>query len=123
MSAILRRRIEKIEGAVMPKPVQRVVILLDPGVEASADDRAAFNQDIDFAIDNGQLVVIVSGKNANTQLERGGVEFVESETEAQLIVLARQPSEQGRADKLADVMAGLSGNVMGVSNCKDKYDE
>ena len=117
MSAMLKRRIKQAEEAIMPKPAQIVVILLDPGAEASADDRASFNQRIDSAIGNGQRVVIVDG--STNRDERAGVEYVDSEFEAQLIALATQPSEEGGKSRLSDMLAGLSGNVLGVRTFKE----
>lgn len=119
MSTLLKRRLEKIEAAVMPKPLVDVVILIDPGADASAEDRGAFEHGIESAIANRQRVVVVLRKKTDAQIERNGVEYADTETEAQMIALAIQPSAQGRADKLADVLADLSGNVLGVSNHKE----
>ena len=116
MSAILKRRIERIEEAILPRPGPKIIILVELTAEDSADDRASFNQSIDSAIGNGQRVVIVDGRTNRD--ERAGVEYVDSEFEAQLIVLASQPSEAGRENALADVMGELTGQVIGVSDSK-----
>jgi len=112
----LLRRLEKIEAAVMPKPLVDVVILIDPGADASAENRGAFEQAIESAIANSLRVVVVPRKKTDSQIGRNGVDYADTETEAQMIALAIQPSDQGRANKLSDVLADLSGNVIGVGS-------
>ena len=118
MRTILKRRLDKIETAIMPKPPVSIAILVEPAAEVSAEDRAAFEQGIESALADGQRVVVISSRGSDARIDRRGVEYAGSESEAQMIALAAQPSEQSLANKLADVLAGLSGNVLGVTAAK-----
>lgn len=115
MRTILKRRLEKIETAIMPKPPVSIAILIEPAAEASVEDRAAFEQGIESALADGRRVIVVASSRPDVLIGRRDVEYARSESEAQMIALAAQPSEQCLANKLADLLAGLSGNVLGVT--------
>lgn len=120
MSTILKRRIDRIEAAIMPPAIPRVVIILKPGFDAPAEEHAAYEGKLQQAFANGQRVVVLPMKKTEARDERPGVEYVDSEFEAQLIKADSLPSEQGRSNQLADVLADLSGNVIGVASGVDQ---
>ncbi len=111
----LRRRVKAIEQAVFPPPEKVVRILIEPGAGADPGNLAAFKRDLARAKKTADLVLMVPATNRPlAAYEEDGCMVCASEAEAQIIALACQPSDEGRENRLADVLAGLSGNVVGV---------
>ena len=109
----------------MPAPEQGFTVLIEPAFEANGAELQAHRQAIDAAWLRGDRVGVVRspGRVVSDQSE-AGIEYFETEFEAWLAVMAIQKSQQGRANRLADVLAGLSGNVHGVVadpvDCEDE---
>jgi hypothetical protein len=115
MSTILRRRLERIEAAVMPQPEQAFAVLFEPGADATANDSQAHQDSLQAARASGARVVIVRTVNAPLRpIDECGCLIVGSELEAQLAVLAGKRSERNNKSRLADVLEDLPGTVMGT---------
>jgi len=115
MSAVLQRRIARFEAALKPMLEQGFTVLIEPAFEAPGTEWQAHRQAVDAAWLRGDRIGIVRSPDSvdHDQLE-AGVEYFENEFHAYLAVMASQKSLQGRANRLADVLASLNGNVLGV---------
>jgi len=115
MTTVLNRRLARIEAALKVPPEQGFTILIEPGFEAPGAEWQAHRQAIDAAWLRGDRVGVVrSPDSVDHDQPEAGVEYFENELHAWLAVLASQKSEQGKTNRLADVLASLKGNVMGV---------
>lgn len=111
----LRRRVKAIEQAVLPPPEKVVRILIEPAAGADPGSLAAFKRDLAAAKKTADLVMLVPATNRPlVAYEEDGCTVCGSEAEAQIIALASQRSDEGRENRLADVLAECSGNVIGV---------
>lgn len=112
MSASLLRRMVRLEAALRPKPEQGFTVLLEPDTEATDTEWQEHRRAIKAARLRGDRVGIVrsSGSVERDQSEPG-VEYFENEFHAWLAVMVSQKSQQGRANRLADILASLSGNI------------
>ena len=107
----LRRRLQIIEELVRPLPNARCAILLDPGESAPGEARHAFDQELVAAEALNDRVYVVGDEQL--RVARGAkVKYVRSALEAQMAIMAREPSEQGGATVLAELLRRLSGNVI-----------
>lgn len=115
MSALLHRRMARLEAALKPNPEQVFTVLIEPDTEATDTEWQEHRQAIQAARLRGDRVGIVqsSGSVDHDQSEPG-VEYFENEFHAWLAVTASQKSQQGRANRLADVLASTNGNVLGI---------
>lgn len=115
MTSLLHRRLARIEAALKVPPEQGFTILMEPGFEAPGDEWQVHRQAIDAAWLRGDRVGVVrSPDSVDHDQPEAGVEYFENELHAWLAVLDSQKSQHGRANRLADVLASLKGNVMGV---------
>lgn len=115
MSSLLHRRLARIEAALNTAPEQGFTILLEPGFEAPGAEWLAHREAIKSAWLCGDRVGVVRSPDSVDQDQpEAGVEYFETELHAWLAVLASQKSQAGRANRLADVLASLNGNVQGV---------
>jgi len=115
MTNVLHRRMARLEAALRVPPEQGFTILIEPSFEAPGDEWQAYRQAIDAACLRGDRVGVVrSPDSVEHDQPEASVEYFENELHAWLAVLASQKSQQGRANRLADVLASLSGKVMGV---------
>lgn len=117
MTTVLNRRLARIEAALKVPPEQGFTILLEPSFEAAGAEWQAHRKAIDAAWLRGDRVGVVrSPDSVQHDQPDAGIEYFENELHAWLAVLASQKSQHGRANRLADVLASASGNVMGVVN-------
>lgn len=115
MNTVLLRRLARLEAALKVPPEQGFTILLEPGFEAPGAEWQAHRQAIDAAWLRGDRVGVVRSPDSVDQDQpEAGVEYFENELHAWLAVLASQKSQHCRANRLADVLASLKGNVLGV---------
>lgn len=115
MSGLLQRRLARIEAALNPAPEQGFTVLIEPASEATTAEWQGHRQAISAARFRGDRVGVVrSPGGVDQDRPEGGVEYFENELHAWLAVLASQKSQQGRANRLADVLESLGGNVIGV---------
>lgn len=115
MTSVLHRRLARIEAELKPAPEQGFTVLIEPDFEASGAEWQAHRQAIDAAWLRGDRVGVVrSPDSVDHDQPEAGVEYFENEFHAYLAVMASQKSQQGRANRLADVLASLKGNVIGV---------
>lgn len=115
MTTVLHRRLARLEAALKVQPEQGFTILIEPSFEASGAEWQAHRKAIDAAWLRGDRVGVVrSPDSVDHDQPEAGVEYFDTELHAWLAVLASQKSQHGRANRLADVLASLSGNVMGV---------
>lgn len=116
MNASLHRRMKRIEVDLLPKPEPAVTVLLEPPPDADAKTIAAYLDKLALAKRSTDKVVVVKFMDdERVEKERiHGVTYVRNEWEAQMVILAGARSERGNTDRLADVLKGLSGNVLGV---------
>lgn len=116
MSSLLQRRLARIEAALNPAPEQGFTVLIEPASEATTAEWQGHRQAISAARLRGDRVgvVMVPDNADNDRHHEAGVEYFENELHAWLAVLASRKSQAGRANRLADVLASLNGNVQGV---------
>lgn len=113
MSTILKRRLAKIEAIVMPPPERSCTILFEPNAGASDDQKSQYRTLFAEAQAAGNRIMVVRTEDPPSRpMEEAGYTIYGSALEAELAMLASQRSEKGRGDKLADVLASLSGNVL-----------
>ncbi len=113
MSVMIERRIEKLEGAMLPPAPKAITILIEP--KAGAPGGAAHQQDVSEAKRTHDLVIIVRPGELRTFEERGCT-ICGSEFEAQLIHAANlPPSVAGYRNQLEEILRNLGGNVIQVS--------
>ncbi len=115
MSSLLQRRLARIEAALNPAPEQGFTVLIEPASEATTAEWQGHRQAISAARLRGDRVGVVrSPDGVDQDRPEEGVEYFENELQAWLAVLASQKSQAGRANRLADVLASLNGNIQGV---------
>lgn len=115
MSSALHRRLARLEAALMPAPEQGFTVLIEPDLEARGAEWQAHRQAIDAAWLRGDRVGVVrSPDSVDHDQPEVGIEYFETEFHAWLAVLAGQKSQKGNANRLADVLASLNSNVLGV---------
>lgn len=115
MNSTLHRRLSRLEAALKPAPEQGLTVLIEPDFEAPGAEWQAHRQAIEDARSRGDRVGIVrSPDNVNHDELEAGIQYFDTEFHAWLAVMASQKSQQGRANRLADVVASLKGNVLAV---------
>ena len=115
MTSVLHRRLARLEAALKPAPEQGFTVLIEPDFEAPGTEWKAHRQAIEAAWLRGNRVGVVRLPDSVDQDQpEPGVEYFETEFHAWLAVLAGQRSKHGNANRLADVLDSLSGNVQGV---------
>ena len=113
MTSVLHRRLARIEAALKPAPEQGFTVLIEPDIEAPAAEWQLHHQAIEDARARGDRIGVVRSPGSSCD-EEAGVEYFENEIDAGIAVLASQKSQQGKANRLADVLASLKGNLLGV---------
>lgn len=107
-TTLLRRRLEKIESTVMPKPTKPLRILFQP----SGDDPAqwaAHEADIAEAKANGDWFCVVRFVTPGMEREPvEGVQYYDSDWEAELAALG--------PDGVRELRDSLLGDVFGVAS-------
>lgn len=115
MTSVLHRRLARIEAALKVAPEQGFTVLIEPVFEAPAAEWLAHREAIRVARSRGDRVGVVRSPDGIDQDQpEEGAEYFETELHAWLAVLASQKSQAGRANRLADVLASLNGNVQDV---------
>jgi hypothetical protein len=105
----------RLEAALKPAPEQGFTVLIEPDFEAPAAEWKLHRQAIEDARARGDRIGIVRSPGSVEQDQpEAGVEYFESEIDAGIAVLASQRSERGKANRLADLLDSLPGNVIGV---------
>lgn len=112
--SMIKRRLSKIEAAIEPPKPAKVEILVEPLVSDPDEVWKRHQKELAQLVISSDRVIVVSKLAKDRHPESGKVCYVENEVEAQMLALSLQPSEQGRANHLADVLASLNGNVIGV---------
>ena len=118
----LKRQVERLKielDAIKPKPERKVTVLLEPSQDAEPAAIADYLAKLEQAQRNQDAIMVVRLVPLTRDSEPGrdevpGVRYVNSEWEARLAILAGQHSERGNANRLDDVLKGLSGKVMGA---------
>lgn len=118
----MRRQVDRLKielDAIKPKPERKVTVLLEPGPDAEPAAIADYLEKLARAQHNQDNIMVVRLVPLTRYSDPGrdevpGVRYVNSEWEARLAILAGQHSERGNANRLDDVLKGLSGNVMGA---------
>ena len=124
MSVSLFRRMARLEAALKPAPEQGFTVLIEPDFEAPGTEWQAHRQAINAAWLRGDRVGIVrSPDNIDQDQPEPGVEYFDTEFQAWLAVMASQKSQQGRADRLADVLPSLKGTTFGVVADPDESED
>lgn len=120
MSTSMRRQLERLQAdldGLKPKPLRPVRLIARPGPDATEEQRKAYDEALAWSRAQGgpgvNLVVLTPLEPTRREIVNS-VMHIGNEVEAHLTVLALQPSESGNATRLDDVMAGLSGNVLGA---------
>lgn len=99
---------------MMPPAERGFLVLQWPGADASSDAIRKCQKAIDEALARGDRVGVIWPFGAGDSPMQPGVDYFESRVHAGLAVLASERSSRGSANRLADVLASLSGNVFGV---------
>ena len=117
MSITIERRIAKLEEEILPKPVRNSTVLMEPQRDADPEVVAAYLVELAQARRNEDNIIVVrlTSPGWPEREDVADVRYVNTEWEAQLAILASQPSELGNKSRLDDFMKSLSGNVLGVS--------
>lgn len=124
MSTTMRRQLERLKSELETmkpaKPVS-VKVLMEPAPQASQQDWADHHKDVAEARATNERVIVVRfvSLGGSDRDEVPGVKYCETEAEAMIQAAALQPSEQGNATRLDDVLQGLSGRVIGPSFAGD----
>lgn len=120
MSTSMRRQLERLQAdldGLKPKPLRPVRLIAGPGPDATEGQQKAYVEALAWSRAQGgpgvNLVVLTPLEPTRREIVNS-VMHIGNEVEAHLTVLALQPSESGNATRLDDVMAGLSGNVLGA---------
>lgn len=121
MSTYLAKRIKRAEAAVLPPPAKRIAMLTEPLGGASEADRSKYASELAEAKAEGDLVIVLAALRPLRPYEENGCLMVGTEAEGQLAMLDAMPSEQGNQNALADLLASLNGNIMGVAPGADRY--
>jgi len=115
MSAVLKRRLEKIEAVAMQPPAPKVRMLFEPLEGASEAEREQYARNLAEAKAKGEQVIIISPLKAlERKTHEDGCRIVGSEAEAALCAAALQPSTTGRRNALEDMLPQILGRVHGV---------
>lgn len=122
MSTNMRRQLERLQAdldGLKPKPLRPVRLIARPGPDATEEQRKAYAEALAWSRAQGgpgvNLVILTPLEPTKREIVNS-VMYIGNEVEAHLTVLALQPSESGNATRLDDVMAGLSGNVLGAGS-------
>ena len=121
MSTSMRRQLERLQAdldELKPKPLRPVRLIASLGPDATEEQRKAYAEALAWSKAQGggpgvNLIAFTPMEPTRREIV-DGVMHVGNEVEAHLTALALQPSENGKATRLDDVMASLSGNVIGA---------
>lgn len=107
----IERRLQKIEAAVMPKPSEPIIVLVEPPGHAAAVDLASYAEELAAAKASGIRTVVVreDANRSGCLQDPNGIEYVPTLAHAGLIVASTMPSERGKASLLDDVLQDCSG--------------
>lgn len=118
MSKLLERRLGKLEGALLPAPVQAFCLLAEPNGDATPEAWSDYLQQVEAAQARGDFVGVVSSSQRDERRHYvKSAEYFASEFEALLARVARSRSQRGNANRLADIIEDASGNVFGAVGC------
>jgi hypothetical protein len=94
----IERRLQTVEGIVMPKPAKAITVLVEPKDCSAAEDLASYAVDLASARAKGVRLVVVreSANRGCNQRDLDGIEYVPTLTHAGLIVASVMPSERGK---------------------------
>lgn len=109
MTAAIRNRIRRLEVAVLPPPPKVFKLLAAPLPGAAAEAVKAFEQELKQLQGTCDLVIVLRPLE---RLPRRGVEYCETEAEAQIKAAAHTPSASGYGTLLDDALGSLSGAVV-----------
>lgn len=123
MSA-LHRRIKRIEAEVTGTDRTGAAIVLSaPAENATAEAWAQHKQELAKARGAYGRIIVISDQHNRRQPAGRGVFYVPTELDAALEMATCTPSEHGNRDKLADILDGLSGKVLGPDNKASTFSE
>jgi hypothetical protein len=122
MSAMLKRRLAKIEDVLKPKPDERVTVLTEPGQTSTEEEREKYRSELEAAEIAGDRIFIIRLSTPGFRpFEETGRTVFGSDVEAQIAAAAAQPSKNGNSNGLEDVLQGLSGNVIKTVQNPSKF--
>jgi hypothetical protein len=113
MNIAMEKRLARAEELLLPKELPKMRILFEPGPDADAETLATHGADLADAQSKGEQVILICAGKPRKNLP--GMRWVNHKWEADLAVLASQPSERGNKSLLDDVFQDMPGNVLGVS--------
>lgn len=125
MNSVLHRRLARIEAALNPH-FETVLCLDEPGESANDAAWSAFRKRlVEAKASNARVIVVRDAYSTwNKEFSEDYGLMVMGPMEAACVSLASQKSQQGRANRLADVLASLNGSVLGVvadpDDCEDE---
>ena len=118
MSSVLHRRMARLEAALMPRleQLRDIRLLAQPDDNDPPEAWVRHSAELASIKQSGGMAIVLVAMRPKQGLPIDGksVRYVGNETEAQILALSLQPSEIGDRSQLDDVLAGLSGNALGV---------
>lgn len=110
----LHRRLKRIEAEVTGTDrTGAAIVLTAPAEKATAQAWAQHKQEVAKARGTHGRIIVISDLHNRRQPAGRGVVYVPTELDAALEMATCTPSEHGNRDQLTDILAGLSGKVLG----------
>jgi hypothetical protein len=113
MNTTIRRRLERIEAAIQPKPPKIVRRLCEPQEGATDEEREQYAHDLAKAKAEADFIIILTALKPLPP-DDGKLIYAKDETHAQFRIAMHMPSKRGHSCLLADLFqdAAKAGNVI-----------
>lgn len=106
------QRLRRLEAEILPPPRTILRILHMPELDSGPRTWDDYNARLRGALDAGEKVCVVTAQVPHDSEPLDGVEYVGTEWEAQLKLLANAPSRHGRPSRLHDLFGMLRGEIV-----------
>lgn len=124
MSATIRRKLAALERAVTPEPAQSMLVLAEPGPEATDEDRRRYQEQIAAGRAAGSLVILICPLGPRRREHEGrGCKIVGSEAEAAMLIAANQRGEEPGQSRLREILDQRAGVILTPELVKQLYPE
>lgn len=123
-TSAVKQRLSRLERGLLP-PAPQVCRLLEwPADPADDQGRRCLLSEANAAAGRGELVWVVGAPEEALETLPRCVAVVDERWKAELAILARLPSSEGRASALADVQGRLTGRIVepaALTNVRHKW--
>jgi len=124
MSTQLHRRIKRIEATVTDPTCTAISpTLKEPALGAPAGEWKQFKQELAIAQKTFDKVIVIGDPHLERSATERGTVYVPDGFWAGVERATSTPSKMGNRSLMADILKGLSGNVIGVSNSMNNEDD